>query len=101
MARAEQPPALHDNGFYNIGVRPAIEDIGIGGLDPYGNPLSFARQFIMAPGAADVGIDRFPVDPCELNAGTCASLPTAAQALFAARRGWVNCSRSPVSEMSR
>jgi cytochrome c peroxidase len=80
MVRVEQPPALHDNGFYNIGVRPVFEDLGNGGVDPYGNQLSFTRQFILAPGPADVGIDRFSVDPCELNAGTCASLPTAAQA---------------------
>jgi hypothetical protein len=57
-----------------------FEDIGNGGVDPYGNPLSFTRQFILAPGDADVGIDRFPVDPCELNGGKCASLPTAAEA---------------------
>ena len=30
----------HDNGFFNIGVRPTSEDIGVGGLDPFGNPLS-------------------------------------------------------------
>ncbi|MFK7885364.1 MAG: cytochrome c peroxidase [Gammaproteobacteria bacterium] len=36
--------ALYDNGFYNIGVSPTDEDIGVGGLDPWGNPLSFTRQ---------------------------------------------------------
>lgn len=36
--------ALYDNGFYNIGVAPTSEDIGLGGLDPWGNPLSFTRQ---------------------------------------------------------
>ena len=36
--------ALYDAGFYNIGVRPAVEDLGIGGTDPYGFPLSFARN---------------------------------------------------------
>lgn len=30
----------YDNGFYNIGVRPTADDIGIGGTDPFGNPLS-------------------------------------------------------------
>jgi hypothetical protein len=38
-------PALYDTGFYNIGVvRPPLEDIGIGGNDPFGNPLSWSRQ---------------------------------------------------------
>jgi cytochrome c peroxidase len=36
--------ALYDAGFYNIGVRPTIEDLGIGGTDPYGFPLSFSRN---------------------------------------------------------
>jgi cytochrome c peroxidase len=32
--------AVYDNGFYNIGVRPTGDDIGIGGKDPFGNPLA-------------------------------------------------------------
>ncbi|RMG95486.1 MAG: hypothetical protein D6706_11995, partial [Chloroflexi bacterium] len=35
--------AVYDNGFYNIGVRPTSEDLGVGGTDPFGNPLSFTR----------------------------------------------------------
>jgi len=35
--------AVYDNGFYNIGVRPTLEDLGVGGKDPFGNPLSEAR----------------------------------------------------------
>ena len=35
--------ALYNQGFYNIGVRPFVEDLGIGGLDAYGNPLSAAE----------------------------------------------------------
>lgn len=37
--------ANYDNGFYNIGVRPAAEDRGVGGSDPFGNPLSFTRTW--------------------------------------------------------
>lgn len=37
------PPAVYDSGFYNIGVRPTDEDLGIGGVGPFG-PLSFARR---------------------------------------------------------
>jgi cytochrome c peroxidase len=36
--------ALYDSGFYNIGVRPSKEDVGVGASDPYGNPLSFTRN---------------------------------------------------------
>ena len=35
--------AVYDNGFYNIGVRPTQEDIGLGGKDPFGNPLAESR----------------------------------------------------------
>lgn len=41
--------AVYDNGFYNIGVRATNEDIGVGGTDPWGNPLSFARQIVNGP----------------------------------------------------
>jgi cytochrome c peroxidase len=35
--------AVYDNGFYNIAVRPTLEDLGVGGKDPFGNPLSESR----------------------------------------------------------
>jgi len=35
---------VYDAGFYNIGVRPAVEDLGIGERDAFGNPLSFSAQ---------------------------------------------------------
>ncbi len=38
--------AVHDRGFFNVGVTPASQDVGNGGLDPYGNPLSIARMFL-------------------------------------------------------
>lgn len=34
---------VYDNGFYNIGVRPTSEDLGLGATDPFGYPLSEAR----------------------------------------------------------
>lgn len=37
---------LIDAGFFNIGVRPTSEDLGVGGTDPFGKPLSLARQWI-------------------------------------------------------
>ncbi|MCW8821964.1 MAG: hypothetical protein OQK45_07030 [Sulfurovum sp.] len=35
---------LIDEGFNNIGVRPTLDDLGVGGTDPYGNALGYARQ---------------------------------------------------------
>jgi hypothetical protein len=32
-----------DTGFLNLGVRPTASDQGLGGLDPFGNPLSTVR----------------------------------------------------------
>ncbi|MGH1482974.1 MAG: cytochrome c peroxidase [Geminicoccales bacterium] len=37
-------PAFHDAGFHNIGSRPVNQDLGLGALDPWGQPLSIARQ---------------------------------------------------------
>jgi cytochrome c peroxidase len=55
--------ALYDNGFYNIGVRPSFEDLGVGGMDPFGNPLSFTEQFKKMLRGIDVP-DPFQVNPC-------------------------------------
>jgi cytochrome c peroxidase len=53
MLMGDQTSAIYDNGFYNIGVAPTSNDVGIGGFDglielpdlPNGNPLSFSRSF--------------------------------------------------------
>ncbi|MBI5118992.1 CHRD domain-containing protein [Candidatus Poribacteria bacterium] len=39
--------AFYDDGMYNIGVRPSEEDLGRGGSDPFGFPLSFAELAMM------------------------------------------------------
>lgn len=45
MVTADFAAALYDAGFYNIGVRPSIDDVGLGGVDPVaGLPLSISRQ---------------------------------------------------------
>ena len=52
--------AVYDSGFYDIGVRPYTENLGLGGMDPFGNPLSFVKlyqtlrnpSFINVPGEA-------------------------------------------------
>ena len=39
-----QASGAYDLGFYNIGVRPTAEDLGVGGLQAGGIPLSFTRR---------------------------------------------------------
>jgi hypothetical protein len=39
-------PTLYDAGFYNIGVRPIAEDLGVGETNLFGSPLSFTKQWI-------------------------------------------------------
>lgn len=46
---APAPVAVYDSGWYNIGVRPTSEDQGLGGRDPFGNPLSWTRLFEALP----------------------------------------------------
>jgi cytochrome c peroxidase len=58
--------ALYDNAFYNIGVRATREDLGVGGNDPFGNPLSFTRQFNQ-----NQLIDPFQVNPCTFDVDPC------------------------------
>jgi cytochrome c peroxidase len=43
LDRMEGTAAIYDNGFNNTGVRPTLEDLSIGGLDPWGKPLSLSR----------------------------------------------------------
>ncbi|MCX8050106.1 MAG: cytochrome C peroxidase [Methylohalobius sp.] len=39
-------PKLMDMGFANTGVAHPDDDPGVGGVDEYGNPLSFAAQYV-------------------------------------------------------
>ena len=74
------PPSFYDHGFYNTGVRPAFEDVGVGASDPFGNPLSFTRQLL------GTVIDRFAVYPCQFEIpfapppASCSQLPTSQNA---------------------
>jgi len=53
---------LHDRGFFNIGVTPTSFDVGAGGFDLYGNPMSDARVFV----AEQLGpvVDPTGINPC-------------------------------------
>ena len=80
-------PSFYDHGFYNTGVRPAFEDSGVGGLDPFGNQLSFTRQLLQSPPPNDttnIGVDQFQIKPCNFeivfDPSNCHLLPNSSQA---------------------
>jgi cytochrome c peroxidase len=71
--------AFYDVGFYNVAVTLTSDDIGRGGNDPFGRPLSYARRALeknatgtvvpadLLPYIPDLpGCQPFPV-PCNLN----------------------------------
>lgn len=51
MLNGECETVVYDQSFYNIGVRPTWEDIGLGARDPFGNPLSVSELLTMDPAA--------------------------------------------------
>ena len=75
MAMNDGGVALYDNGFYNIGVTPTKEDLGVGGEDPFGNPLSFTLQFVN-----NDFVDPIHVDPCTFevpfSSSNCSHIPS-------------------------
>jgi cytochrome c peroxidase len=69
MLMGDQTQAIYDNGFYNIGVTPTKNDIGAGGADPWGNPLSFARELKnLLKGVAAPDAYSHSLDPCDWQA---------------------------------
>ncbi|MFT5145164.1 MAG: putative repeat protein (TIGR01451 family), partial [Thalassolituus oleivorans] len=56
--RRDGQVALYDRGFFNIGLRLAGDDHGLGRDDDFGNDLSFAEQFAGGP-----DLDNLDVNP--------------------------------------
>ncbi|MBD9355297.1 cytochrome C peroxidase [Methylomonas sp. EbA] len=59
----KQLPKLMDLGFTNVGAVQVDDDPGVGGVDDFGNPLSFTEQYVdyllgNAAGIVDPGVDR-------------------------------------------
>lgn len=48
--------AIYDVGWYTLGVRPMVENIGLGGKDPFGNFLSWTQMFQALPYPAMVKV---------------------------------------------
>lgn len=78
MAMGDGKVALYDSGFYNIGVRPTGEDIGTGGKDPFGNPLSWSRmakkaatQVGGASSVVDLALDKMLILTCNFQINPC------------------------------
>ncbi|XZE56883.1 cytochrome c peroxidase [Planctomycetaceae bacterium SH139] len=44
MVMGDGTEAWYDNGYYNIGVRPTLEDIAVGASHPEFGPLSYSKQ---------------------------------------------------------
>jgi hypothetical protein len=57
--------AFGDQGVYNIGVRPIAEDLGRGGDDPFGWPLSLAALTLKNIGGEDFDPCDGPSDVCD------------------------------------
>ena len=70
MGMGDHYLAIYDNGFYNIGVVPTRNDLGVGGDDPFGYPLSFVRELKISLTGQSVP-DPFIVNPCMLSALPC------------------------------
>ena len=70
--------ALIDTGFATTGVTPDGADPGLGGTDPFGNPLSFSIQYLqLLAGQNTEVVDPpvFEVRPCDFDLPIARDLP--------------------------
>jgi cytochrome c peroxidase len=57
---------LADRGFFNTSVVPDEYDVGLGGTDPWGNPLSYSTQYVNSLKTTPKKfVDNFIVSPCD------------------------------------
>jgi cytochrome c peroxidase len=60
---------LVDTGFVNTGVVPEEDDPGVGGMDPFGNPLSFTAQYLdLLAGRPERVLDLMSARSCAMTA---------------------------------
>lgn len=62
MTMAIGPEAFYDGGFYNIGVRPTAEDLGVGASHPQFGPLSLTRR-VQSGQRPDLNGQRITISP--------------------------------------
>ena len=87
---------LVDSGFVNTGVVPLDHDSGVGGRDPFGNPLSLTAQYLgILQGGAGQPFDPLVAQSCAMTVPFNATLfgqpPFAPSELVADPAGAVNC----------
>jgi cytochrome c peroxidase len=70
--------AIYDEGFYNIGVTPTANDLGLGAADPWGNPLSYTRQHKLGV-TGQRAFDPFFVNPCSFAVFACSPAADASE----------------------
>ncbi len=58
---------LIDEGYFNTSVTPTAEDLGVGGVDPFGNPLSFSEQYLQQLRDNSAVIDPIAMNSCDLD----------------------------------
>ncbi len=58
---------LMDEGYFNTSVTATNADLGIGALDPFGNPLSFSAQYFQQLLNGKAMVDPIVVNSCELD----------------------------------
>lgn len=58
---------MMDEGFFNTSVTPTRYDLGVGGNDPFGNPLAFSTQYMQTLLTHKVMIDPLIVKSCNLD----------------------------------
>ena len=56
-----------DEGYFNTSVTPEENDPGLGGTDPFGNPLSFSDQYLQKLLTGKSLIDPIIVNSCDLD----------------------------------
>jgi len=58
---------MMDDGYFNTSVTPASADPGVGGSDPFGNPLSFSKQYLDELLTGKPMTDPVIVNSCDLD----------------------------------
>jgi cytochrome c peroxidase len=58
---------LMDEGYFNTSVTPENYDLGVGGKDPFGNPLSFTEQYLQKLLTGKPLVDPVIVNSCDMD----------------------------------
>ena len=59
--------AIMDEGYFNLSVTPNDRDLGVGGRDPFGNPLSFTDQYLHELLSGKPLLDSVAVNACDFD----------------------------------